>query len=137
MIDILVIDDEHCVGDALSLVLGDHGYRVVVALSGREGVELAKKGKFAVAITDLRLPDITGFDVLHYLKGNDPNCSVIVITAHRTPEVVAESKRLGALGVLSKPFLPTELLSLINEGLSKKLTCETEITTNGISETHT
>ena len=134
MIDILVIDDEPSVGDALSIVLGDHGFRVVVALNGRDGVELAKSHKFSVAITDLRLPDISGFDVLHCLKLNDPACPVIVITAHRTPEVVAESMRLGALEVLSKPFFPSDLLSLINAGLNRELTGGTEMGDGGMVE---
>jgi DNA-binding NtrC family response regulator len=126
VVNILVIDDEQSVGDALSMVLGDHGYRVVVALNGRDGIELAKRDKFSVVITDLRLPDISGFDVLHCVKLNDSCCPVIIITAHPTPEVVAESKRLGALEVLSKPFFPSDLLLLINAGLNGKPTDVTE-----------
>ncbi len=137
MIDILVIDDEPSVGDALSIVLGDQGYRVVVALNGRDGIELAKRERFSVAITDLRLPDMSGFDVLHYLKMNDPLCPVIVITAHCTPEVVAESKRLGALGVLSKPFFPSDILSLINAGLKREITCEMDMASDEMEEPST
>jgi DNA-binding NtrC family response regulator len=117
--DILVIDDEPSVGDALSIVLGDLGYRVVVTLNGQDGIELARKEKFSVAITDLRLPDMSGLDVLRCLKINDPDCCVIIITAHCTSEVINESKRLGAYEVLSKPFFPSDILSLINSGLNR------------------
>ena len=134
MINILVIDDEPSVGDALSLVLADHGYRVVVALNGRDGIEFAKSENFSLAITDLRLPDMSGFDVLHYLKINAPGCPVIIITAHATPEVVEESKRLGALEVLPKPFFPTDILALIDAGLNGGLVLETKLSADKIDE---
>jgi DNA-binding NtrC family response regulator len=123
-IKILVIDDEPSVGDALSIVLGDLGYMVEVVLNGRDGVELANKERFSVAITDLRLPDMSGLEVLRHIKSSDPECPVIIITAHSTPEVINESKRLGALAVLSKPFFPAEILSLINSGLNRVQTDE-------------
>lgn len=108
-----MIDDEPSVGDALSIVLNDHGYRVVLALNGRDGIELAHSEQFSVVITDLRLPDISGLDVLRQLKGKNPDRPVIIITAHITPELIVEAKCLGAIEVLAKPFFPSDILSLI------------------------
>lgn len=118
-IKILVIDDEPSVGDALSIVLGDLGYAVEVVFNGRDGIELASRERFSVAITDLRLPDMSGLDVLRHIKSCDPDCPIIIITAHSTPEIIAESKRLGAFEMLSKPFFPSEILALINRGLNR------------------
>ena len=120
MVDILVIDDEPCVGDALSIILGDLGYRVFVARNGRDGIELARSMKCSVAITDLRLPDMSGLEVLRHIKSNDSACPVIIITAHSTPEVILESKELGAVDVLAKPFFPSDVVNLILSALDKK-----------------
>lgn len=108
-----MIDDEPSIGDALSIVLSDHGYRVVLALNGRGGIELADTEQFSVVITDLRLPDISGLDVLRHLKIKKSDCPVIIITAHITPELIVEAKSLGAIEVLAKPFFPSDILSLI------------------------
>ena len=112
-ITVLIIDDEPIVGDALMTVLSDCGYEVAVARSGREGLEIASKQRFDFTITDLRLPDMTGLDVLSSIKEKDPCCMLIVITAFSTPEIVAESKRRGAIDVLDKPFFPSDVLSIL------------------------
>lgn len=109
----MLIDDEPSIGDALTIVLNDHGYRVVLALNGRDGVEMADRERFSVVITDLRLPDISGLDVLRHVKIKSPDRPVIIITAHITPELIVEAKSLGAIEVLAKPFFPSDILSLI------------------------
>jgi DNA-binding NtrC family response regulator len=113
MTRILVIDDEPTVADALKIILSDEGYEVVVAATGRDGLEQACAGRFDVTITDLRLPDMTGHDVLGRILEGDPACAVIVITAHSSPEVVEESIRLGAVEVLPKPFFPHDVVRSI------------------------
>ena len=108
-----MIDDAPSIIDALSIVLNDHGYKVKVALNGRDGLELADREQFSIVITDLRLPDISGLDVLRQVKVKNPDCPVIIITAHITPELIVEAKSLGAIEVLAKPFFPFDILSLI------------------------
>jgi two-component system, OmpR family, response regulator len=117
---ILVIDDEPIVGDALKTVLSDCGYEVDVARTGREGLDKASRQLFDFTITDFRLPDMTGLDVLACLRNKGPRSAVIVITAYSTPEIVAESERLGALAVLAKPFFPADLLNLIQHAAEEK-----------------
>ena len=122
MTAILVIDDEPSVADALEIILKDCGYEVSVALNGRDGIKRANESRFDIVITDLRLPDMSGLDVLGHVIAEDPDSIVIVISAHSTPEVVAESIKLGAFDVLPKPFYPSEVLSLIDQGLLRKVT---------------
>ena len=111
---VLVIDDEPIVGDALKTVLSDCGYEVDVARTGREGLDKASRQPFDFTITDFRLPDMTGLEVLASIRAKEPHSAVIVITAYSTPEIVAESERLGALAVLAKPFCPADVLSLLH-----------------------
>jgi two-component system phosphate regulon sensor histidine kinase PhoR len=116
-ITVLVIDDEPIVADALMMVLSDNGYEVVIAMNGHDGLDKIGNQRFDVTITDLRLPDMSGMDVLSNIREKDPCSLVIVITAHSTPEIIAESVRRGAVDVLSKPFFPSDLLGLLNKTL--------------------
>lgn len=120
MTAILVIDDEPSVADALEIILRDCGYEVSVALTGRDGINRAGESRFDIVITDLRLPDMTGLDVLGHVIENAPNTVVIIISAHSTPEIVTESISRGALEVLPKPFYPSDVLDLINQALLKR-----------------
>src|SRR5688500_17905095 len=131
---VLIVDDEISVADALEIILSDNGYEVTVALTGRDGLAHVNSRHFDVMITDLRLPDMSGLDVLSHIRQKEQTSLVILITAHSTPEVVMESKRLGAYEVLSKPFFPSDLLSLINRGLNRQLSTERDSRANGLDE---
>lgn len=115
---VLVIDDEPSVADALKVILSDSGYQVAVAMSGREALEKLGKRRFDLVITDFRLPDISGLDVLRHLRRSHPGVLAIIITAHHTPELAAESLSLGAVAVLPKPFSPSDLLTVIKTAFS-------------------
>ena len=117
---ILIIDDEPSIAEALTLILDDQGYETVLARCGRDGVEQADRYSFDVTVTDLRLPDISGLDVLKALRAKDAGNRVIVITAYGTPEMVCELKACGAVAVLKKPFLPSEILALIESALKDR-----------------
>jgi CheY-like chemotaxis protein len=117
---ILIIDDEPIVGDALKTVLSDCGYQVEVVRTGREGLARASERRFDFTITDFRLPDMTGLEVLAGIREKNLCAAIIVITAYRTPEIVAESKRLGAIDVLAKPFSPADVLRLLYQTTSDK-----------------
>lgn len=120
MTAILVIDDEPSVADALEIILRDCGYEVSVALTGRDGISRAGESRFDIVITDLRLPDMSGLDVLGHVIESDPDTVVIVISAHSTPDIVTESIKRGAMGVLPKPFYPSDVLNFIDEALLRR-----------------
>jgi len=116
---VLVIDDEPSVADALKLILEDEGFAVVVAATGREGLEQARRATFGVTITDLRLPDMNGLEVIAFIRENCEGGAVILITSYSTPEICARARELGAAGVISKPFLPSEIVGVVNAALKK------------------
>lgn len=113
--EVLIVDDEQSITDALQIILSDSGHQVAVAGTAREGLDHISRKRFDVTITDLRLPDMSGLDLLTILRSRDPDSCVIVITAHGTPEVAAESARRGAFHFLCKPFLPSDILALVNK----------------------
>jgi CheY-like chemotaxis protein len=117
---ILIIDDEPIVGDALKTILVDRGYQVTVVRTGGEGLDQIRKQRFDFAITDFRLPDMNGLQVMSGIREMDTGIPLIMITAYRTPEIVTESKRLGALEVLAKPFFPADILRLLYQSSKKQ-----------------
>jgi DNA-binding NtrC family response regulator len=117
---VLIIDDEPSVADALRVIFNDHGYDAVVALTGRDGLEQAGCRQFDLTITDLQLPDISGLEVLASIREMNPNHRVIIITAHVSPDVITKAADGGAVTVLSKPFLPSDILQLTKETLTNR-----------------
>ena len=114
---ILIIDDEPSVGDALKLVLEANGYNVVLTNNGHDGLKHARKEHFAFIIVDLFLTDAYGFELINEIHESQPELPILLITGHGSPEIFAEARRLGAVGALSKPFQPEEILKLINQTL--------------------
>lgn len=111
---ILIVDDEPSVGDALRLVLESQGYEVVLATNGRDGLNHARSLRFGFGVIDLFLTDTSGLQVITDLLKLQPQIRLLLITAHGTPQVFAEAKKVGAIGALSKPFHPAEILKLID-----------------------
>jgi len=118
-IRILIVDDEPSVGDALKLLLEANGYEVVHVTSGRAGLDESRKRHFHVAILDLFLTDAYGLHLIQDIQHQQPAMRTLLITGHGCPEIFAEAKRLGAIGALSKPFQPAEILTLIADGLAQ------------------
>jgi len=118
-IRILIVDDEPSVGDALRLVLESSGYEVVLVTKGLEGIDQARTRRFGFSVVDLYLTDISGFQVISDLRNLQPHIPILLITAHGTPQVFDEAKRLGAVGALAKPFHPAEILKVIDSHLQK------------------
>jgi DNA-binding NtrC family response regulator len=114
---ILVIDDERSVTDALGLILADLGHRVDSAKNGREATELLKGAPYDLVFTDLRLPDVSGIDLLAHIKSDTPATEVIVMTAHGSLDIAIEAIKRGAFYYIEKPFTPNQVTMLIERAL--------------------
>ena len=115
---VLIVEDERSVADALRIILEDSGYRVSVALTGRDAIESALRDEFCLMITDINLGDMTGFEVIRAVCRHKPQTPFIVITSNASPEIIAEARTCGAAAVLLKPFPPSEILHLLRTTLS-------------------
>jgi DNA-binding NtrC family response regulator len=114
---ILIIDDESSVADALRIILEDNSYQVTVASRGLEGLELARRHCFDVIVSDVGLPDMTGLEVLDAVRKVCPRCVVILITSLCTMNLLDEARGGGAYDILQKPFPPGDMLKLIAAAL--------------------
>lgn len=119
MNQILIVDDEAIVRESIRDWLKDSGYEVSVAASGEEALELIEKDDFSVMIVDLRLPQMTGIDVLKRVKAVKPGIKSIVITAYPSMLSQNEATKLGAIDYLVKPISPEKLEALIYDALDK------------------
>ena len=106
MAKILVIDDEPGMRRILEVNLRRDGYSVASAEGTRSALELLKKEDFDVVLTDHKMPDGSGLDILRAVQEDDPTTSVIFLTAVGTLELAVESMREGAFDFLTKPFAP-------------------------------
>ena len=101
---ILVVDDERSMRELLAIVLRREGYEVLLADNGRSAVDLLEREPVDILISDIRMPDLSGVEVLRAAKRVDQDILGIMITAFASTESAIEAMRLGACDYLSKPF---------------------------------
>ena len=111
---ILIIEDERSLRFGLSHALKAVGYEVKSASNGAEGLKLHEKESFDAVVTDLRLPDTDGIEILKAIRNISQDTGVIVMTAFAEIKTAVEAMREGAYDYISKPFDPDELLMVID-----------------------
>lgn len=100
---LLIVDDEEGPRQSLRIVFKDD-YRLLLASNGREALELARRHPVHAAVVDIRMPGMSGVEVLDQLKQLDSATEVIILTAYETLETARQALRLGACDYLTKPF---------------------------------
>jgi two-component system response regulator PilR (NtrC family) len=101
---ILVVDDERSMRELLAIVLRREGYEVLLAENGRSAVDMLERETVDLLISDIKMPDLSGVEVLRAAKRIDPDILGIMITAFASTDTAVEAMRLGACDYLSKPF---------------------------------
>jgi len=114
---ILVVDDEESLRRVLQVQLEQDGYSVVTAASAQQALSLLQLRGYDLVITDLRMPDISGIEVLKHVKSQYPETVVIVLTAFGTVETAVEAMKAGAYDFLTKPVHPEELSLVVARAL--------------------
>ncbi len=126
---VLIVDDEEDILWGLSGELSRQGLEVMTASKGTEALDLLKKGKVDFLITDIRMPDISGVELLLKARELHPELKVIVMTAYGSEDIKNEVMRKGAISYLEKPFDFEQLLNLLKEKEKEKGTlAEWELT---------
>lgn len=114
---ILVVDDEASMRQLLEIALGKVGHQITTAGSGRKAIKLLDEGAFDLVISDIKMSDMTGVDVLRHVKEVNPETPVIMITAYASAETAVEALRLGAYDYVTKPFNLEELKTTIRNAI--------------------
>ncbi len=118
---ILVVDDDESLVAIISEVLEDDGYAVTTASSGEEAIELFSNNRFQLVISDIRMPGMTGIELLQKIKKISKDTEVIIITSHASVETTISALRLGAYDYLLKPFEEIELISAVAKRAVEKI----------------
>jgi DNA-binding response OmpR family regulator len=117
---ILVVDDEKNVRFTVAHALRSDGYTVEAASSGAEGLELAGSGRYDLILVDLRMPGMTGIDMLRELRRRDPEMPAVIITAYGVPQQLVEAAELGAIDCIHKPFSIQKVRAIVREVLERE-----------------
>lgn len=117
--NVLIIDDEEFILQLSRDILIKSHYNVKTASDGKEGINLLESDKFDLILTDIKMPNINGLDVIRHVRVTNKEIPIIVITGHGTLDIAIDSLRLGAQGFILKPFTPAELRNAVSEALEK------------------
>ena len=117
---ILVIDDEESMRDSCRQTLSRKASRVEVARDGLTGLSILEKEAFDLVILDLKMPGLSGMEVLNKIKQEYPDVVVIVITGYATIESAVEAIRCGAYDFVPKPFTPGSLRAIVGRALDRR-----------------
>src|SRR5215471_7608227 len=115
---ILLIEDDPAIATTLRRVLTDEGYETTSETTGEGGLVAARQGDFDVVITDLKLPGLSGLQLVRELHPDHPRLPVLMMTAHGTTETAIEAIQAGAFDYILKPFEITELLRLVKTAVT-------------------
>ena len=120
MARILVVDDEPSMLEFLEIMLKKEGYDITCATGGGEAIELCRGNPYDMVITDIKMPKVTGLDVLHQVKEISPETIIILITAYATMETAVQAMKDGAYDYISKPFRVDEIKKIIKNALERE-----------------
>src|SRR5437867_1414846 len=115
---ILLIEDDPAIVSSLQEILAADGYAVSVTTRGDEGLTLAQQNSFDVVVTDLKLPGLSGLELIRQLHTSKPRLPLILMTAHGTTATAIEATKFGAYDYLLKPFEMAELLELVDTAVT-------------------
>lgn len=110
---ILLIDDEDSIRKLLGISLKHKGFEVITAEDGEKGIEMFRQESPEIVLTDIKMPDVDGLEVLRQVKALDPEAQVIVITGHGDMESAIEALKLEASDFLNKPVRDEALMLAI------------------------
>ncbi|MDQ7826502.1 MAG: response regulator [Candidatus Eremiobacteraeota bacterium] len=117
---ILIIDDEEGIRDSCSQILAKCGHEVIQSPDGSDGIEKVTQKRPDLVLLDLKMPGMSGIEVLEKIKQIEPDTIVIVITGFATIESAVEAIKKGAYDFLPKPFKGNELKVIVARGLEKR-----------------
>ena len=124
---ILLIDDEEIVRDSCTEILRDEPYEVATAADGAAGLERMRDFRPDLVVVDLKMPGLSGLEVLERIREADPTLVPIVITGYATVSSAVDAMKRGAYDFLPKPFTPEEFRLIVRRGAEKRaLVLETQ-----------
>jgi DNA-binding NtrC family response regulator len=113
-LQIMLVDDEPIVGKRLKPALAKYGFEVEVFEDGTQALQRLREKEFDIVVTDVRMEDVDGIQVLEQVLTRSKRTKVIIITGYATVEVAREALVKGAFDFIAKPFKPNDLRAVID-----------------------
>ena len=110
---VLVIDDESGILDTLRILLKKEGFEVLTAQGGKPGLDQIRSGTYDIVLSDVRMPQVTGIDILNAAREQDPMTPVILMTAQASLQTAIQAVNQGAFYYIQKPFANDELVAIL------------------------
>ena len=120
MANILIVDDEQSYRQLLSLVFETEGNKIRTAMNGRQALELLQEEPADIIISDVKMPDMDGIEMLRAVRETLPDLGVVLMTAFASVETAREAFKLGADDFIPKPFDVEELKLIVRKTLEKQ-----------------
>lgn len=120
-LSILIIDDEEAQVESLKRFLGKRGHTIHTATKGKQGIEIIERNQIDLVVSDYRMPEMNGLEVLQAIKNLNPRIDVVIVTAYGNVEEAVEIMKSGAYDYLTKPIELDELENMIKRIAEKKL----------------
>ncbi len=117
---ILIVEDDSAMRAFLREVLEEEGYTVEAAAGGRAGVERVRQGGIDLVVSDVKMPDLDGLDMLREIKAVTPSPHVITITAFGSIDTAIRAVKLGAFDYITKPFAVDQLNLSVQQALAER-----------------
>jgi len=117
---LLIVEDRDSLRRMLERALGEEGYEVAAAADGRAAIRLVEERPFDLVLTDLKLPDVSGLEVLAASRSAQPRVPVLVLTGYGTVGTAVEAMKLGAYDFLEKPLEIDDLSRLIERAIGER-----------------
>src|SRR5262245_20247178 len=117
---LLVVDDEPSNLESLERIFAREGLAVVTAPDGREGLEILRKRRIDVLLTDLMMPGISGVDLLKAVRQISPETEVVLMTAYGSVENAVEAMREGAYDFITKPLKRAQVVRVVGKAIEKQ-----------------
>jgi DNA-binding NtrC family response regulator len=117
---VLVVEDDEAMRDLLVEELAEAGFQVLSARGGREGIDRVRREPIDLVITDLRMPDLDGFDLIRDVKATPRSPHIVMITAFGSIETAIKAVKLGAYDYITKPFEIEELVLVADKALEER-----------------
>ena len=110
---ILLVDDEEGIRKVLGISLSDAGYEVLTAENGEEALKIFRKIKPPIVLTDIKMPEVSGLDVLKEVREKKGDLPVIMITGYASEDTNAQALQLGVSGYIRKPYDVSQIRDIV------------------------
>lgn len=118
---VMIVEDDEMIREMMDITLSQAGYGVAAVGSGESALDLLKRVRVDLVLLDVHMPRMSGLDVLMAMGRMGRNTPpVLMVTANRQADTVAEAIRLGCIGYMSKPFAPGDLLGRVARALAAR-----------------